>query len=222
MGNGRDLYYLVKYLPAYALPTGLPSNSDLTQPENFDIFSSKLSSRPSPFANGSHQPRDSASSARGSSFLYQRTPSASAPHLPLPATAIAPKKTVFLEPTSPRRTAVHRTISGEREKVILPRADEIFLLPAHIPPEYHFLDLFPFSLVVKMLTKRGKDIKGKKAAKLRAKMRTKAISHNLPLEISLYLVGTVSCVRELTEPHSQSSYIASLQHRKLLDVPTTS
>jgi putative membrane protein len=78
---------------------------------------------------------------------------------------------------------------GTREKIILQRADEVHLLPAHMPPKYHIFDLFPFSLLVQYLTKRGKEVKGKKAARLRAKMRKNAVSHNLPLEISLYLVS---------------------------------
>lgn len=82
------------------------------------------------------------------------------------------------------------TISEEpTERVILHQADEVFLFPAKMPPKYHLFDLFPFSLLVRVLTKRGKELKGKKAARLRAKMRNKAVSHNLPLEITLYLVS---------------------------------
>lgn len=32
---------------------------------------------------------------------------------------------------------------------------------------------------------------GKKAARIRAKLRSKTVTHNLPLEISLYLVRTL-------------------------------
>jgi hypothetical protein len=81
--------------------------------------------------------------------------------------------------------------AGEPQKIILARADEAFLLPGSLPPKYHLFDLFPFSLLVKCLTKRGAEIKGKKAARIRAKMLKVGGegSHNLPLEISLYLVG---------------------------------
>lgn len=48
-------------------------------------------------------------------------------------------------------------------------------------------------------------MKGKTAARIRAKLRSKTVSHNLPLEISFYL----------------SSYIAALQNRKVLDAPTS-
>jgi len=56
-----------------------------------------------------------------------------------------------------------------------------------------------------LLTKKGKDIGGKKAAKMRAKLRSNVETHNLPLEISLYL----------------SSYIATLQSRKSIDPPAS-
>jgi len=65
--------------------------------------------------------------------------------------------------------------------------DDSFLLPARNPPEFAIFDVFPFSLLVRQLTKRGRDIKGKKAARARA--REHVVSHNIPLEISLYLVG---------------------------------
>jgi len=59
--------------------------------------------------------------------------------------------------------------------------------------------------MVKFLTKRGRKIKGKKAANLRAKLHNHS-TQNLPLEISLYI----------------SSYIAALQNRKAIDAATTS
>jgi len=66
--------------------------------------------------------------------------------------------------------------------------DDSFLLPARNPPKFAIFDVFPFSLLVRQLTKRGKEIKGKKAARARATMREHIVSHNIPLEISLYLV----------------------------------
>ena len=67
---------------------------------------------------------------------------------------------------------------------------ENFLLPAVNPPKYSLFDLFPFSLLIRMLTKRGVDVKGKRAARMRARMGEcrDGGSHNIPLEISLYLV----------------------------------
>jgi len=78
--------------------------------------------------------------------------------------------------------------SAHHERVVLTKQDESFLMPAHMPPKYGLFDLFPFSLLVNYLSKRGRDVKGKKAARVRAQLKQHAISHNLPLELSLYLV----------------------------------
>ncbi|KAF5391117.1 hypothetical protein D9757_003062 [Collybiopsis confluens] len=205
----RDLYYLVKFLPAYTLPTGIPSNADL-------IDDATVSPPGSPISATSHRhQRQPSDASRAQSFLAQRVnaTSFSDSHLPLPATSHPPIKPTFREPPRPQRSA-EKIVSDAKstmsdadpsERVILHKADESFLFPAKMPPKYHLFDLFPFSLLVRILTKRGKELKGKKAAKLRAKMRNKAVSHNLPLEISLYL----------------SSYIAALQVRKVNEVPTT-
>ena len=45
--------------------------------------------------------------------------------------------------------------------------------------------------MVKFLTKRGRKLKGKKAANLRAKMQHHTTTQNLPLEISLYIVRSL-------------------------------
>ncbi|KAJ3863304.1 Bestrophin, RFP-TM, chloride channel-domain-containing protein [Lentinula novae-zelandiae] len=213
----EDLYYLVKFLPSYALPTGLPSNLDLTN----DRAPSEIHSPPgSPISTSFHRPslRRPSDASRNQTFLTQRINNASSfsdSHLPLPATAHTSAKTPFREPQPADRPHqatdktfydVKSTVSEEpAERVILPRTDEVFLFPAKMPPKYHLFDLFPFSLLVRVLTNRGKELKGKKAAKLRAKMKNKSASHNLPLEISLYL----------------SSYISALQIRKTNEVPTT-
>jgi hypothetical protein len=84
----------------------------------------------------------------------------------------------------------HRSVGRvkDNERVVLSKQDESFLMPSHMPPKYGLFDLFPFSLLVKYLSKRGKEVKGKKGARVRAQMKQHAISHNLPLELSLYLV----------------------------------
>ncbi|KAE9390567.1 UPF0187-domain-containing protein [Gymnopus androsaceus JB14] len=210
----EDLYYLVKFLPAYALPTGIPSHIDLLNEGPADLPSSPKSAsfrRPSD-ASRNRRPSDA---SRNHSFLTQRMNpiSRSDSHLPLPATAHVSVKPTFREPPPIEREAVEKVLSDAKstlsedpvERVILHQADENLLFPAKMPPKYHLFDLFPFSLLVKVLTKKGKELKGKKAARLRAKMRNKAVSHNLPLEITLYL----------------SSYISALQVRKTNEVPTT-
>ncbi|KAJ7474700.1 Bestrophin, RFP-TM, chloride channel-domain-containing protein [Mycena latifolia] len=240
----QDLYYLVKFLPAYALPPGIPSNADLTNNGGGHDGNGGLSPASGRLSDASwNRP----TIGNQSSFLYQRAPpsttSMSAPHLPLPATSpggdrrtsfkiegiperpipppllISPP-TRMNSPTNEKDGAALKTsrslrsirspAPGEPQKIILARSDEAFLLPGSMPPKYHLFDLFPFSLLIKCLTKRGREVKGKKAARMRAKMLMEKNghgvgSHNLPLEISLYL----------------SSWIASMQHRKQPDVPTT-
>ncbi|KAM6494853.1 Bestrophin, RFP-TM, chloride channel domain containing protein [Amanita muscaria] len=199
----KDLYYLVKFLPGYAFPAGRPS------------FNSEYSATDVNGRSGSpgQETKPGPSSGVQSSVVFGADPglhqrshtgySTTKTLLPLPATS----------PTSPitpdRLTAGseqerRRSLQG-RDNVVLTRAEEEYLSPGYLPPKYHLLDLFPFSILVGWLTSRGnKTLKGKKAARLRAKLRT-SVSHNIPLEISLYL----------------SSYVAALQQRKSMDVPTT-
>ncbi|KAH8109472.1 UPF0187-domain-containing protein [Phellopilus nigrolimitatus] len=81
--------------------------------------------------------------------------------------------------------------------------DETELLPAALPPKYTVFDVFPFSLLVACLQRRGRGVEGKKAARIRAK--NVVVTRNVPLEISMYL----------------TSYVSTLQARKAIDVPTT-
>lgn len=211
-----DLYHLVKCLPAYALPAGLPSAVDLTSelptsPKSPSVRSPSIHHRTSDIRSiTSRRTSISHPNIRLSESGQSRSPfppmptipsSVSEPQLPLPVTAPGGKAT-FLEPimTNGRPSISQSAIRSGKDSIF---GEE--LLPARMPPKYHLFDLFPFSLLVKMLTKRGKEVKGKKGARLRAKMRNRNVTHNLPLEISLYL----------------SSYISALQARKAIDPPTT-
>ena len=152
-----DLYHLTKFLPAYGLPAGRPTQAGYTE-GGLTSGDPKL---------------DTMGTAVG---------------LPLPATASSSRfKSVDTE-----------TASSEPD-----------LLPAYDPPKSSIFDLWPFSAFVQALIKNGYTISGKKAARERAKQRPgkegEIVSHNVPLEITLYL----------------SSYIAALQKRKVIDVPTT-
>ncbi|PPQ90166.1 hypothetical protein CVT25_012477 [Psilocybe cyanescens] len=216
----QDLYHLVKFLPAYALPAGLPAsptdnsvfnddshNRSPVSPQTIvtNSFSSPISENPYPNGLSSSGRQPTITIAPISSVLHQRNSnSATSPSsLPAPVSIGAPGKrsSYYNGVTSP----VSANLQKEKERMILTRQDENYLMPAHMPPKYSVFDLFPFSLLVKCLTENGKDVKGKKGARIRAKLRNEAVSHNLPLELSLYL----------------SSYIASLQNRKICDVPTT-
>ncbi|KAF5364959.1 hypothetical protein D9758_008139 [Tetrapyrgos nigripes] len=215
----EDLYYLVKFLPAYALPTGIPSHPDLTR--SFDAHGAPLAPVASPGSLKSipESPETRTTGSTGGTFLHQRTNggASQAPaeqELPAPVTAPKPRKNasfslpkLFKDEKEKEKDDPPLSPAEEKrpERVILRREDESFLLPARDAPKYGIFDLFPFSLLVKALTRRGRELKGKKAARLRAKMRNVGVSHNLPLEISLYL----------------SSYISALQVRKTNEVPTT-
>jgi hypothetical protein len=61
------------------------------------------------------------------------------------------------------------------------------LLPARIPPKFTFFDLFPFSIVVRLLRNDQKQIKGIQYATSKDKKESPG-AQNIPLEISLYLV----------------------------------
>ncbi|KAI0067026.1 UPF0187-domain-containing protein [Artomyces pyxidatus] len=218
-----DLYHLVKYLPSYALPAGLPSAVDVatelpTSPKSLHAFPTspslqrRVSDSRSSIANGRpHIRLSDAGHGQRSPGLPRistpKSPSASAPHLPLPVTSseksMVSEKITFVDaPPSARLNPSSKSMTGKSARDSID--GDGFLLPARNPPEYSYFDIFPFSLLVRFLTKRGKEVKGKKGAKLRAKLRNASVTHNLPLEISLYM----------------SSYIAALQARKAVDPPT--
>ena len=68
-----------------------------------------------------------------------------------------------------------------------PLTGEPPLLPPRNPPKHSLFDLFPFSLLGRYLARKGYNVAGKKQARKHAK--TRVVSHNIPLEISLYLVS---------------------------------
>jgi len=188
----EDLYHATRYLPPYDLPGGMPSKADVssglgspatsTFPQVTQRFSSDAIGRES--VSGDIDQQD----------------------LPLPATTpgeagTKSDKIEFLE--APKKPRPSNSDASVRKSLADVDADD--LLPARMPPRYSYLDLFPFSLMLKFLVRRGKQVKGKKANRLRVKLNRDAVSHNLPLEISLYL----------------SSYIAALQSRKAIDPATT-
>ncbi|KAH9829833.1 UPF0187-domain-containing protein [Rhodofomes roseus] len=191
-----DLYHLVKFLPSYALPAGLPSNVDLADATSVQSVRGEATSRP-------RRPSDvrsarSVQSPTGPAQMSLPLPSVGEAQLPLPATS--PRRTTFANGLA--RPSMDK--DKDEKASTMYGAEEGFLLPARNPPRYHLLDLWPLSLVVHLLAKRGKDVKGRTAARIRAKLRSKTVTHNLPLEISFYL----------------SSYVAALQARKVVDPPT--
>ncbi|KAF9531349.1 Bestrophin, RFP-TM, chloride channel-domain-containing protein [Crepidotus variabilis] len=216
----QDLYYLVKFLPAYALPAGMPSTTNLADHEHIEDIAvypetptssgfkpsiDDIVSTPDGMLSPTSPSKKNVTISSPPSKLNRRNVDNPTP-LPTPVSIGSPgvRGSFLGSMVSPRSEKTVNPVK-EKERLVLPRHDEGYLMPSSMPPRYSLFDLFPFSLLVKFLTKKGKDVSGKKGAKLRAKMKKHAVSHNLPLELSLYL----------------SSYIASLQSRKVTDVPTT-
>ena len=156
----EDLYHLVKFLPTYALPAGMPSNVDLSTDSSFQQGQQQVIAQPRPSVNL----RPGSSGANGARLNSE---SLDLPRAPRTSTSATSTKYRYGKGSS---------------------AEPDELLPARSPPQYSFFDIFPFSLLVRFLTRRGKEVKGKKGALLRARLRRQVAGHNLPLEISLYLV----------------------------------
>ena len=185
----EDLYHTTKYLPSYVLPAGFPSSdqltNDLPSPTSISSRQQQIDRRQRP---NTRRPRY-VSTGLDQPEPVERSASDSTHDLPLPATTPGevgtnPGKPEYIEIPKPSRTS-NASVRGLGSMVTLGEAD---LMPARDPPQYSFFDLFPFSLLVKYLTKRGRKLKGKKAALLRAKLHHRSVTQNLPLEISLYIV----------------------------------
>jgi ion channel-forming bestrophin family protein len=178
-----DLYHLVKFLPPYAFPSTIPSAVDISDPISHPLDPNNKDQTRGEASPGS--PKLERTISDDSILSKQQGPS-SVPHLPLPITSPT-KKPSFIQPPPTLRSQAHQSAS-EKPRSSVGVSVEGSLLPARMPPKYAYLDLFPFSLLVK----------GRNAGKLRAKMQT-AETQNVPLEISLYLVcvATILCTLEL-------------------------
>lgn len=156
--------------------TAMTSASNLPLPPSPSSSHSFVSvKRPGNPTAQSPTPAETLAQRRGVSYAPE-------PILPAPATSSAPKRRpsfFSLRNSTPRGHASFGQ-SGSQPT----------LLPAALPPKYSIFDIFPFSLFVKLLTRRGKEVEGKKAARYRA--RYGVVTHNVPLEISLYLVGFIN------------------------------
>ncbi|KAF8990861.1 Bestrophin, RFP-TM, chloride channel-domain-containing protein [Cyathus striatus] len=162
----KDLYYLVKFLPAYVERQSVPSPSAQAGDKVFEDITHKIDPYP-PYRN-----REAAGLHSQSSITHPVYPVHLAHNIPL---HIDHQRTVH--------PALERHISA-----ILSKQDEAFLLPAKKPPKYHLLDLFPFSLLVQFLSQKYKDRQSKRA-RMKELLRRKRVNHNLPLEISMYIAN---------------------------------
>ncbi|QRV93339.1 bestrophin protein [Ceratobasidium sp. AG-Ba] len=181
----EDLYHLVKFLPAYSLPAGMPA-------QNVQSRTSAEDAEPMGVSTATDAARGSWSGSTST-------------HLPQVNKDGRPSTSEKLSngpasPGLPRGSTARRP--GTRYRRVHGPFGEVELAPSSNPPKWGMFDVWPLSLLVKVLTKRGKNVGGKKAAKERAKQNV--ISHNIPLEVTLYM----------------SSYISALQQRKVVDVPT--
>ncbi|KZP32154.1 UPF0187-domain-containing protein [Athelia psychrophila] len=200
-----DLYHLVKFLPTYALPNSIPSAEETSgdAPQRSDTANSNSS-------NDAYTstPPSSPKLTRFASPIAGITKRTPTPLLPVTApqekTHFAPARRGTVPP-SPRAAGMPRRAgTGTSNQTIGEDDDDDFLLPARMPPKYHLFDLFPFSLFIHCMSRKNLRVKGKKAARMRARIANS--SENVPLEISLYL----------------GSYIGALQERKVLENPTSS
>ncbi|KZV77661.1 UPF0187-domain-containing protein [Peniophora sp. CONT] len=223
-----DLYHLVKYLPSYPLPAGMPSQADLhTAPNSPTSDGNGLHKRrgqpTNPTQFDGHDRKSGGAGRRGSILdepIYASQSSQDASHLPLPATspgarlsldkfdraAVPVEKTVSRENRSDTvadsKTSIHLVPPPSPARVRLQKSIET-LKPAYFPPGFGWSDFFPSFLSKHHGTIPQGAHHGKRGAKQHAKS---ALTHNLPLEISLYL----------------SSYVTALQTRQAIDGPTIS
>lgn len=173
----EDLWPLVKYLPAYALPTGLPSpGPDVEEKQDENNIDPDMT-------------RNSTVSPRSTSALHLPLHNSSRVKARPPNIIVPPSPAVGPNGRPTRMSLAPPEVSRPSNRLF----EEQGLLPSRMPPQFSYFDVFPFSLLVKLLTHRGKEVKGRKAARLRAKMgpgkRGRIVTHNVPLEITLYLVG---------------------------------
>ncbi|KAI5117170.1 hypothetical protein M0805_003986 [Coniferiporia weirii] len=221
--NYVDLYHLVKFLPSYAFPAGMMT-SELDAESNLRRTQSYRSSDRNPHPEHEQEKDEcpsvsielasptSPSNGNGSYFPAATVDAARDPNarrnvtldLPLPVTTKNTSVPARSVPHSNSRSTLRAPV-GTPRKTSFARADDdgVELLPASLPPKYTLFDLFPFSLLIKLLAHKGHEVDGKKAARYRAK--NVVVTHNVPLEISMYL----------------TSYVATLSARKSIDVPTT-
>ena len=164
-----DLYHLVKFLPSYALPAGLPSVVDVTSMDGLSTRSPLRARGDSTAADLTSLREEVTSLDMPASPIAPTSPS----QLPFPATATSPRKVSHVKVDIPPRVSMNgRGRPHDKEKQadkgstysgISGTQEDNFLLPARMPPKYHLFDLFPFSLLVHALTKRGKDVKVRKS-----------------------------------------------------------
>jgi len=171
-----DLYHLVKFLPAYAMPASIVSESELNH--------SSMSADDDDDAtlNGDQDDKDKAVDEE-MGYGTGNTGALPSPH-PVPS----PHPSPFV--------SRHEEVQESREQIS--KTDELFLLPAFKPKSHtrQVFDVFPFAQIIEAYKKyKGEKSTEYKAKKIRAKMMNKATSQNLPLEITLYLGSYIAALQ---------------------------
>lgn len=202
-----DLYHLVKFLPSYAFPAGIVP-TELEQASNLQRTASYHRAELEKNSQDEHRPSINVEPATpGLEDVYNpAAPADGAQHV---SYGLPPPVTEKSKPTIRARTGRSFSFNAgplsPRSGAFSTQSDkDVVLLPSSLPPKNSMFDIFPLSLFIKCLWRKGKEVKGKKAARIRAKHII--VTRNVPLEISMYL----------------TSYVAALQQRKAIDVPTTS
>jgi len=198
-----DLYHLVKFLPAYALPAGVaaPSELDLSQVVGDDDATLNGDADDDDKGDKLDEEVDEEmgyGSGRITTIVTPSTPQASHP------------------------ISRHEQVQESRERIS--KADEVFLLPASKPKSHlrQIFDVLPFSYIIETYKSyRGEKSTDYKVKKLRAKMMNKVTSKNLPLELSLYLGSYVATLqrRKTNDMPAIAALYASLG--QLVDSLTT-
>ncbi|KIY42932.1 hypothetical protein FISHEDRAFT_54452, partial [Fistulina hepatica ATCC 64428] len=205
-----DLYHLVKFLPAYAMPAGIVENLNQFGMESHDPVEDLFNADEVPQTPRSPSLPMPATSTRPTHLTVPPPPSSPSyrPSSPFYSSRPeSPRRSPLGDNSTPRVSqtpATPRSVPRAPPSVQAPvhekltEEDEVYLIPGYKPPNWHILELWPFSYLKGRRIRSIKNAKGERARKIRAKMLNKATSHNIPLEISLYL----------------GSYIAALQRRK--------
>jgi hypothetical protein len=171
-----DLYHLVKFLPAYSIPA-IQAHATQLGLQAIDPLEMAMNAPATPIsATGQNLPFPVTTQGRAS----LAPPDSRQPRSPIPAISVTSPTTSLSYTRTPQSALQNHEKLNEE--------DEIYLIPAYKPPNWAILELFPFSLLKGRRWRSAKNATGERAKKIRAKMLNKADQHNIPLEISLYLV----------------------------------
>jgi len=174
-----DLYHLVKFLPAYALPGNIVSESELTHTLMADDDDDAT-------LNGDGDYQGNKADKLDDEPIDEEMGQGTS-HIP-----------TIVTPPSPQPQFVSRYEEVQESREQISKADEVFLLPAAKPKSHHrqIFDVFPFTQIIEAYKKyRGEKSTEYKMNKARAKMMNKATSKNLPLEITLYLGSYIAALQ---------------------------